>query len=349
MRWITLSDLEREPVLEAIDDFWRAFSERVDRIDALFRMHDRWDLVAWMNEHLAPITPGLLWEFGPGPEGAGGHRLVITPESVRSKRAVVATLMERAPELPGWAFSSARPPAGPEIAANFVEHRVGVKLAGASIGVEPAEDHRIGVRWHIPEASAQGVFDAAFVATERLLGERMLDDWVGAIEPADSSEGLRTWETLPVLFHGARNTVLRSLPDLPFHERPPDETPSAMWKLEDATQNDLIVARSTHPAMWKAARTSPMFVSERFSRHGERFATLRLETRDKYELEEALDARLRQDELGAVTGGGAGGDFSTIDIALVDVRRGMDVVKPLAARMATLRFLDADLEDEGLP
>jgi len=341
MRWITLPESERAPVLAAIDAFWQQFVGRAKRIDALFRMQDRWDVVTWMNEQLATITPGLLWEFGPGPDG---HRLVITPEAVRTKRAVVDTLIERAPKLPGWSFAFARPPATPEVAANFVEHRTGARIAGARVGVMPAEDHRIGLRWSLPDSHA--AFDAAFVATERLLGERMLDDWVGAIEPVESPDGLRGWETLPVLFHAARNTILAGLPDEPFHRRDPTQTPSAMWKMEESTDG-LIVARSTHPEMWKAARASPMFVSDRFSRHGERFATLRLETRDKYDLEDALDERLRASELGAVLGGGAGEDFSTIDLALSDVMQGVDIVRALSGGQGELRFLDADLAKEG--
>ena len=343
MRWITLPEADRQPVLAAIDAFWAAFEGRAERIDALFRMQDRWDLVTWMNERLAPIAPGLLWEFGPGPTG---HRLVITPESVRTLRALVDTLVERAPSLPGWTFSAARPPAGPEVAGNFVEHRTGATLRDAMVAVEPAEDHRIALRWSIPGATGQQAFDAAFVATERLLGERILDDWVGEIEPVDDRSGLRGWQTLPVLFHAARNRVLETLPEQPFHERDPAQTPSAMWKMSESTDG-LIVARSTHPAMWKAARTSPMFVSDRFSRHGERFATVRLETRDKYDLEDRLDERLRAEKLGAVLGGGAGEAFSTIDLALLDVRQGTEIVRSCCDGQGTLSFLDADLAKEG--
>lgn len=344
MRWLTLPPREREPVLQAIDAFWLAFAERSERIDALFRMADRWDLVTWLNGELAKVTPGLLWEFGPG---ANGHHFVITPEDARTRRALVDTLIARAPELPGWSFGAARPPAGPEIAANFAENRAGVKLAGALLSVAAADDNRIDVRWHIPDASGQRGFEAALIATERLLGQRMLDDWVGHIDCVESVDGMRTWETLPVLFHAARNRVLNALPALPFHAQDYAQTPSAMWKNENPGEDDFVVARSTHPVMWKAARASDMFVSERFSRHGERFGFVRLPHLAKYDLEDALLEKLQAAKMGSVTGGSAGKAHSTIDIVLSNVAQGIEIVRSLSPAEGAFQFHDPALAEEG--
>jgi len=44
-----------------------------------------------------------MWEYGPAVR-TKGHRLVITPESRKDFRQLVRTILDRAPDLPGWEF-----------------------------------------------------------------------------------------------------------------------------------------------------------------------------------------------------------------------------------------------------
>ena len=94
---------------DRIDAWWAAFQAKAADLDALFSRQAEWDLPGWMQENLQPIHPHLMWEFGPAVEGPG-HRLVITPESRRHLRPLVAEMLRRAPPLDGWEFYAYRLP-----------------------------------------------------------------------------------------------------------------------------------------------------------------------------------------------------------------------------------------------
>src|SRR5678816_3683592 len=86
-----------------IDAWWGEFRARADDLVALFKQQKKWDLPAWMERHLQAVDPALMWEYGPAMR-VDGHRLVITPESAKHLRPLVATVLDRAPAIPGWEF-----------------------------------------------------------------------------------------------------------------------------------------------------------------------------------------------------------------------------------------------------
>ncbi|MEE9586810.1 MAG: hypothetical protein V3V97_02135, partial [Hyphomicrobiaceae bacterium] len=93
---------ERQDVCRRIDQWWRAFEAKHESLDRVFSRKETWDLPQWMNDNLGAVHRELMWEYGPGLEG--GHRLVITPETSRSLRPMVDTLLAQAPTIPGWEF-----------------------------------------------------------------------------------------------------------------------------------------------------------------------------------------------------------------------------------------------------
>ncbi len=95
-------EVARQAVLDRIDAWWSAFDEKREDFLAYFTNKKRWDLAAWMQEHLQAVDERLMWEFGPGL--GGGHRLVVTPEVERQLRPLVDTLIERCPGFDGWVF-----------------------------------------------------------------------------------------------------------------------------------------------------------------------------------------------------------------------------------------------------
>ncbi len=62
-----------------IDFWWAEFVARADDLSDLFAQRTKWNLPAWIEEHLRGIDERLMREFGPAMRGEG-HRLVITPE-----------------------------------------------------------------------------------------------------------------------------------------------------------------------------------------------------------------------------------------------------------------------------
>jgi hypothetical protein len=252
------------------------------------------------------------------------------------------------------------------------------------VRVRQGNNHRIDLCYFSPQIESdddQAAESAAFVATESLLGEKCLDTWIGAIEvsPMPSSHGLTTLfrrsptepvgvlplERMRETVEAVKGSILDQLPDRPQYERM-DDRRGTVWKLsaepsEDCVEQlDLIVAKSVNPPMWTAAHSGGLFFSERFSRCGETFCYVKIDGSegldeerfaDKAEIEDAIDAVLKPRQLGCYIGGGTGHRYSYVDLALVDVDRGIQAIRQRlqegnVPRRSWIQFFDADLEAE---
>jgi hypothetical protein len=170
---------QRQATVDRIDQWWEAFRNRTRDLDDVFHRRKQWDLPAWMDEHLGAIEPHLFWEFGAAPE-AQGHYLVITPEQDRFLRPLVETILERAPQLPGWVLHGYRQPETVEVALQTVEARAGAPLAAATVQAQIGDWNRINLVYLSPDFAGPDDETArhqAFVATESLLGEEAMDKW----------------------------------------------------------------------------------------------------------------------------------------------------------------------------
>src|SRR5688572_27145547 len=116
MRWMladpnnTAEQQHKQQVAAATERWWRAFQGNAANISASFSQRGKFDIVRFMDENLHAIDPRLCWEYGPARRSqnvqAGGHRLVITPESEHWLRPMLNQVLGRAPQIPGWEFYS---------------------------------------------------------------------------------------------------------------------------------------------------------------------------------------------------------------------------------------------------
>ncbi|HVT45755.1 MAG TPA: hypothetical protein VMT00_15355 [Thermoanaerobaculia bacterium] len=224
------------------------------------------------------------------------------------------------------------------------------------------------------DAEDRDALHAAFVATESLLGEDILDQWIGPIEVAprkrsllrligrEADKGL-TLQDLRREVSRRIDAIRASLPEKPCIDRDDEWT---LWELKPdpfddyPEQSDLFVGKSMVPAMWLALRSNEPFFSDSFSRHGETFSYLKLDGSegldeehfaDKGEIEDAIDHALRAARAGCFIGGGTGLRYSYLDLALLDVDRAIDVVRNILQRgnipkRSWLLFHDANLAAE---
>lgn len=355
---------------------------RTGDLNALFHQQQKWDLPAWMHEHLHAIDERLCWEYGPPLKGSG-HRLVITPESDRQLRPLVQTILDRAPTVEGWEFYPYRPAEDVQQTILTVQGRTGVDITQAKVQVTLGQGNTVDLVWQLPPATPfdqQLALHAAFVATETLLGEEVLDKWIGAIEATPPAKGLFGWlkrrngrtalpldrvkDTVSSLIDHARDQLPpRPLYEMGLHE---ENHPWSSFKLEPQEQSDypqrsdLFVAISAYPQMLQAAQGQPTFASERFSRHGERYCYIKIDGtdglagtafRDREEIETALNVVLTKTKLGCTVGGGTGLRYSYVDLALTDVDKGVDVVRQLlrkgkVPKRTWILFFDAEWADE---
>jgi hypothetical protein len=271
-------------------------------------------------------------------------------------------------------------PEAEEATLATVKGRTDCDIGDFKVRISRGEHQRIDLCYVSPDISGpddQDAVNAAFVATETLLGEDLLDRWIGAVAvagPDDDSRirssapigrrpiGLdRLRETIQALISGMRE----QLPDRPQFERL-GSAQWSVWKLDPGEaedcfeQQDLIVVRSVNPDVWQAAHSGHLFFSERFSRCGETFCYVKLDGgagleatdfADKSAIEAALDQTLNPAGLGCVIGGGTGKRYSYIDLALMNRDTAIQAVQQVlragkVSRNAWIQFFDADLGAE---
>jgi hypothetical protein len=376
---------QREEVVAKIDAWWQQFQGKTCALNSLFSQEAEWDLPEWMATHLQAIHPSLMWEYGPA-VNTDGHRLVITPESAHHLRPLTDTIIERAPKIEGWEFYAYRLPEDLETAEVTVEARTGGDIRDVEVRVTRGDHHFVDICFCSPRTSGDDDEDAlgeSFVAAETLLGEECLDKWIGSLEisPKTKRGGLsklfgrgeadtprmlpldRLKDTVDALVGSIRD----QLPQQP-HYQWVDEAEWTVWELtpreadDYPEQYDLFVGKSANAPMWTAAHGNGLFYSERFTRCGETFCYVKIdgsegldeeEFADKAEIEDALDEVLKPDGLGCQIGGGTGVRYSYVDLALVDLPRGIEAVRKRLqqgnlTKRSWIQFFDAGLAAEWI-
>jgi hypothetical protein len=380
MRWLFADPANpqemsrRNQVFGAIDAWWRAFQGKTSDLSALFRRKSEWDLVRWMHDFLGAVDPRLMWEFGPA-KSQEGHRLVITPESERWLRPVVRSLLERAPKVAGWEFYPNRLPEDVPHTILTVEGRVGANITGAVVAASLAPARKIDLWFDFPQQrfDERTARNAAFVAAETLMGEYVLDTWIGGISllSDDPEAKLR-----PLPMDRAQATVgalVRSVQEqLPQARLADISIEESKWKSaqiqpdEEADdypgRSDLIYVTVLDVEMFRNVQSGLIFTSACHSRCGELFCYLKIDARDvpsnqvvefRGAIEDALNPALVAAKVGCCIGGGSGLRYSYIDLALTDLNAAVPIIRQvLAARRVPLRtwllFFDDELSREWI-
>lgn len=351
-----LAEIDQRQELERrITSWWKAFEEKVEALNDLFSRRGDWDLPAWMSETLQAVDSELMWEYGPAVRGEG-HRLVITPETHKDLRPLVGKILAEAPALSGWEFYGHRLPESLEMARMTVEARCGQPSRLSEVLVARGDHNRIDLAFSGKdvEKDTEAAAREAFVLAEALLGEQVLDCWIGAIEvrprpkrgflslvgsrdPAPDSVPL---EKMQEVVDAAIGDIRGSAMDMT------GDMEAATWSLLELKpegqddypqQADLFVAKTPNIDLWRATREDA-FYDARFGGSGEIFAYLKLDGSegtdgekfaDKSEIEDALDTLLIPQGWGRQLGGGTGLRYSYIELVLTDLTRAIPAIQKL--------------------
>ena len=375
MRWIYAKTPEelahRREKIALARAWWKEFEKRADDLNQLFAGKQDWDLPKWIAETLQRIDCGLMWEFGPAINGPG-HRLVITPESESELRPLVCSILENAPDIPGWEFYGHRLPEPPVTALAMVKARQGAAITGWRC-VACSSGAKIDLYYLPSEQINDGaLFDGyAFVLTESLLGEAVLDQWIGvicAISEVDLHKETRGEGEIVELaeFKAHVDKLIEarrdSLPDKPLVVEVNDEAQGRVYqykpeKADDYDQQeDLLTGIGIVDGLASAVRR-PGFYSSSFSRRGEVFCYLKTDGsdiapedsfEDRASIEDAIDAAIRPEFLGCVIGGGTGLRYSYVELALTDVEQAAERINNALrdggiSRRSWLLFHDCEL------
>ena len=378
MRWL-FPDLNNpdeaaqvRQTMQAVQQWWQAFSAKAGDIERVFKRKTEFDLPRFMEDSLQAIHPSLMWEFGPAVR-IKGHRLVITPETQRWLRPLVRTILHRAPKLEGWEFYAYRLPEDVEQTALGVKGRVGLNIDGATLAASVAPGRKIDLAYSFPRLARKSEdeqMQAAFVTTEVLLGEQVLDTWIGSIglQGSDDESGSR-----PLSLDRAQATVSALIQGI-YEQLPASRSQDVgggdNWmsiKLEPPEEaddypdrSDLLIAITHNVELFQAIHGGYPFASACHSKVNEIFCYLKLDARGvspnelvafRGRFETALNQALLKADFGCCIGGGTGLRYSYIDLALTDLARGVPLVREVLSQLqAPLRswllFHDDDLAAE---
>jgi len=308
-----------------------------------------------------------------------GRVVVITPRDARKLRPLAGLLAERAAGVEGVRFTSHRPARGFEEMLETVGREHGFDLSAARARAGFARGHLLELVIYADGFGARGDEQAA-VAAERaaevLLGERVLDDWVGQIdcEPLPRRGPLRVVQReaaptfplaeLPQTLASAIEALSAELPDMARLSMPREG-----WVLfeaepeaaaEYAEQDDVALASSALPEMLKCFLEGAPFSSKRFVRGGASLAYLKLDAHGasfeervaaRVRLEDEVAAALSARRLGAVVGNGLGLRYAYVDVALAPGPEPLRVLCEVArasgvSRRSWVQFCDTDLGAE---
>jgi hypothetical protein len=358
-----------------MDAWWRAFAEATPRLLDFFGRRgtpDTWDLAGWMREQLGVVDERIMWEFGPGTRGDDGHRLVLTPEGEHQLRPLIETVLARAPELEGWEFHAHRLAEALPTALRTAAERTSVDLTGWSARAELSDEGLVDVTLAPPEPAAitPAGRSAALVLVEALVGEEVMDGWVGGVDVEDRPGAGGPLAHLADEVGALVEERDALVPELPYWRRAADASwtllrlaPKTNAAADYPGQQDMLVAKTLDFALWRAQHGGRPFHSRRFSRCGEIMCTLKIDGADglsadglpdKAAIEDAIAATLGPRALGGQIGGGTGLRYSYVDLALTDVAAAMEALCPVLRagklpRRTWLQFFDAELADEWIP
>ncbi len=363
----------RESISGRIDDWWIEFCNHRDQIIDYFINQSDFNVEGFMQDTLQSIHPGISWEFGPA-VNKEGHRLVITCENKKFLRPLISEILNRVPEIDDWEFYGHRLPEELDLLPEIVHVRTGGDVGNLRFYGKVNEFNEIDFYFYNVEAHTEAdknqIYYDAFVAIESMLGEEVIDRWIGSIAIETSlNEGQTTYDAskLKAWFNHKISEIQGEMQNQPYFQF----TNVSPWTtfemkplefLDYVRQDDLFLGKSVNSAMWRNAHNGNLFYSGRYSKVGEVFCYLKMdgteggeyaEFEDKSSLEKELDHALISEQLGCVVGSGSGLVYSYIDLAIMDLDKSVEIMKYLLRKAMVpnrswIMFYDSELMTEWI-
>jgi hypothetical protein len=356
----------KQETIARIDTFWNLFGQRCESWRTDFGNSGSKSMVHFLQPAIATIEDGIMWECGPGDDS--NFALDLTAETNYFLRPIIQTVLERAPQIPGWVFSEYKKPLRPaSLAVDGFVCRRQKSLYPFSATFEKSEASGINVIVSSPKFEKENEIEDlndAFLLAEVALGEENLDHWIDYIftkgcKLDECSSEAQAVEAMVNGFEKLKGDLIDGLPGVPYHKFPQREQ---YYNVELNSENMQTLPRYGL-TLWliefmNVFTKGLRFNSRRLSRFGERFCYLRFEGAtgmdpvSRGEIEDSLDAQLREAAVGCVFGGGSGPNSSMfIDLCLEDIEVAIPLLRSSVemAKLphnAKLRFYDADLVHE---
>lgn len=370
MRWLFADlgnelEVQKKRQLDAeIETFWLTFAKDNKKLMKSANQSDGGILYNWMHEHLHAIHPALLWEIE-FEEEKNTAVFIITAGGSHELRLLVETILKSAPELKHWSYSAYK---NPNDLTLVQDSRIPGDWTDTEVFLERNQANCVDLTFVSPKFAGdndKSDFFTAVVLAETVLGEEVLDKWIGNIFTRAKRESrLKTIMRVvrpQVVKHSKTNII-----DLPkavkkMVDQIKSELPTKpLWQIESQSFSIDTVTPDEHeldheavsktpsrlttvtliPALTKAVQSRISFHSCAFSNFGEIFCYIKILDDDspldhpaKYsDFEMYLDHKLREAKLGCATGSGVGVDAAFIDLMLTDVKASIPLLRKAAKK-----------------
>jgi len=359
---------------DQMNNWWIAFYQHQLELGQELKSGTADFLNQFMREHLQSKVIDIAWEIG-FDHGTKKYQLVLTPEDSLHLRPMVDALISRAPRLKNWSFFTYRQPISHPESLKAVYLKSGEPLLELQFAGKSAAENNIEISFYYPGIKADEslynlVVNQAFFMLEALLGEEILDKWIGVIEVLELPEDdqvLLPLSDLKAYVDTQMVLIKNELPEQPYY-RFSEDSDWMLYELDPieaedySRRQDLYIARTMNPDLWANVQNGQPFYSENYSRLGETFCYLKLDGNFsdeesffelKTEIENQLNQALLDAGYGGVIGSGTGYRYQYIDLALHNFEAAVPLIQEVTTALGTPRstwllFFDTPLEYEWI-
>ena len=362
--------------LRLIEAFWAQFERDHKTLREAYYQRASDFMLRWLEKNLQAIDENLLWEIGKDIISEEDRLiLAITPEENHHLRPMTNSIIELAPQIPAWRFTQHKTPVALNVKNS--NHSMAKQnwddLEAAIIAKETNAFDLVFRSQFIKSRDKHSDLQEVFLAADTFLGQEYIDIWIDIISTVPKDEGLlakvfalaKKEEERHEFFHldevrtrlsGMIADLIENLPDYPVLDIESEDY--CVMKLS-AEHHGRISSSTKAPNVIMAKLSRNLFHSSNFSKHGEVFAYIKtsLSPFDSesvewvYAVEEAIDANLRKERVGASLGTGFGPGMGFIDLALLDVHASLKIVRQElnraeASKNTWMLFYDTYMRDE---
>ncbi len=359
---------------DQMNNWWIAFYQHHEKLAKELKSGKADFLSQFMQEHLQSKVADVAWEFGFDTE-TKKYQLVLTPEDDLELRPLIDTLIARAPQLKDWVFYSYRQPISFAECQKTIIIKSGEPLLDLRFSGKQSVEHNLEISFYYPGITEDSslynlAVNQAFFTLEAILGEEVLNKWIGVIEVLEMPEDDRQLLPLSDLktYVDTQQVLIKNqLPDHPYYTFSEDGD-WTLFELEPTEaedypqQQDLYIARTMNADLWTNVQKGHPFYSENYSRLGETFCYLKMDgnfTHEetffelKTEIENQLNQALLDHKFGSVIGSGTGYRYQYIDLALHNFEEAIPLIQSLTTQLGTPRstwllFFETPLKNEWI-
>jgi hypothetical protein len=317
-----------------VERFWEWFEGEASRIYGVIDAKQSDTL----HDELTPKVQELglnAWVFGPGANDVG-HSLTVTGEGVLHRQLLAMYWASRAPEIAGWTFYPARQPGKVKGITIKLDETNFDPMEFWLVPTVNVEDETIDLQvWHPLFRSMEDGqrYMILFLFLDEALGEYGTGQWIGQVAFDSKQMG----EAIPIT--EVKEFVERTRDANAWKELPPGESAS-LYTFEEPhnrfRRGDIMTIATMNSALLQDYLGAEGDLEDPLKGSGADYLYVEIdadwlpegeEVEKRGQVEDALDAALRNAQSGRLIGGALGVNSAYIDLMVFDGANSLEIIR----------------------